>query len=152
MQIGSKVMMRRWICYPEKNWAAAKCWCGKVHKRQLWMANTSLGTRFPIWASQARLEIHTGHIPDDSTALSLIPWLCWLPTTSERCCRHFLVGLCHWSEISVHVKSGRDPYHPCTTDVCRWWARQWCLRELHCLGLWSHKLSRVGPVCFWMGT
>lgn len=115
------------------------------------MTSTSLGKRFSLGASQERLGLCAVSVPPDSTALSLFPWLCWLPTTSERCCRHFLMGLCHWSEISVYVKFGRDLYHPCTTDVCRWWVRQRCPRELQCLGLLSHKSSRVGPVCFWMG-
>lgn len=115
------------------------------------MTSTSLGKRFSLGASQEKLGLCAVSVPSDSTALSLFPWLCWLPTTSERCCRHFLMGLCHWSEIFVYVKFGRDLYHPCTTDVCRWWVRQWCPGELQCLGLLSHKSSRVGPVCFWMG-
>lgn len=112
------------------------------------MTSTSLGKRFSLGASQERLELFAIHVPDDSTALSLFSWLCWLPTTLESCCRHFLMGLGYWSEIFTYVKFGIDQYCSSTTDVCRWWVRQWCPRELQCLGLWSHKLRRVGPVCF----
>lgn len=102
----------------------------EVTKGSLWISSTSLGKRFSLGASQERLELCAVHVPDDSTIPSLFPWLCWLSTTSERCCRHFLVGLCHWLEMFLCIKFGRDPYHPCTTNVCRWWVRQWCPRKL----------------------